>query len=180
MATKKGGPTYRCSECGWTTVKWVGRCGECQAWGSVDEVGGATTRTLAAARVQRPAVPIREIDGEQASHRSTGVPDFDRVLGGGLVPGSVVLVAGEPGIGKSRIVQEIFERIAGERVAVIGAGGIGFDVSEFLVTDESPSLNLKEWEQEWGVTEDGDKPGFVTKPRPLPAIRQRAAAACRR
>ncbi|MGO4243195.1 DNA repair protein RadA, partial [Janibacter sp. RAF20_2_2] len=58
MASKKGGPTYRCSECGWTTVKWVGRCGECQAWGSVDEVGGPTTRTLAAARVQRPAVPI--------------------------------------------------------------------------------------------------------------------------
>ena len=63
-------------------------------------------------------------------------------------------------------------REIGKRVAVIGAGGIGFDVSEFLVTDESPSLNLKEWEQEWGVTEDGDKPGFVTKPRPLPAIRQ--------
>ena len=40
MASKKGGPTYRCSECGWTSVKWVGRCGECQAWGSVDEVGG--------------------------------------------------------------------------------------------------------------------------------------------
>ncbi|MGV9672473.1 MULTISPECIES: oxidoreductase [unclassified Gordonia (in: high G+C Gram-positive bacteria)] len=63
-------------------------------------------------------------------------------------------------------------REIGKRVAVMGAGGIGFDVSEFLTTDESPSLNLKEWEQEWGVTEDGEKPGFVTKPRPLPPIRQ--------
>lgn len=115
MATKKGGPTYRCSECGWTTVKWVGRCGECQAWGSVDEVGGATTRTLAAARVQRPAVPIREIDGEQASHRSTGVPEFDRVLGGGLVPGSVVLVAGEPGIGKSTLLLDVSARVGETR-----------------------------------------------------------------
>ena len=115
MASKKGGPTYRCSECGWTTVKWVGRCGECQAWGSVDEVGGATTRTLAAARVQRPAVPIREIDGEQASHRSTGVPEFDRVLGGGLVPGSVVLVAGEPGIGKSTLLLDVSARVGETR-----------------------------------------------------------------
>ncbi len=63
-------------------------------------------------------------------------------------------------------------REIGKRVAVIGAGGIGFDVTEFLTTDESPTLNLKEWEQEWGVTEDLDTPGFVTKPRPLPAARQ--------
>lgn len=63
-------------------------------------------------------------------------------------------------------------REIGKRVAVIGAGGIGFDVSEFLTTDESPTLNLKEWEQEWGVTEDPETPGFVTKPRPLPPIRQ--------
>jgi len=60
----------------------------------------------------------------------------------------------------------------GKRVAVMGAGGIGFDVTEFLTTDESPTLNLKEWEQEWGVSEDLDKPGFLTKPRPLPATRQ--------
>ncbi|GAA1480348.1 NADPH-dependent 2,4-dienoyl-CoA reductase [Gordonia sinesedis] len=64
------------------------------------------------------------------------------------------------------------EREIGDRVAVIGAGGIGFDVTEFLTVDESPTLNLKEWEQEWGVSEDLDKPGFLTRPRPLPAVRQ--------
>ncbi|MBM7368461.1 NADPH-dependent 2,4-dienoyl-CoA reductase [Gordonia hydrophobica] len=63
-------------------------------------------------------------------------------------------------------------REIGKRVAVIGAGGIGFDVTEFLTVDESPTLNLKEWEQEWGVTDDLDTPGFLTKPRPLPATRQ--------
>ena len=63
-------------------------------------------------------------------------------------------------------------REIGNRVAVIGAGGIGFDVTEFLTTDESPTLNLKEWEQEWGVTDDLDTPGFVTTPNPAPAIRQ--------
>ena len=60
-------------------------------------------------------MPIREIDGEQASHRSTGVPEFDRVLGGGLVPGSVVLVAGEPGIGKSTLLLDVSARVGETR-----------------------------------------------------------------
>lgn len=120
MATKKGGPTYRCTECGWTSVKWVGRCGECQAWGTVDEIGGPTTRTFAAARVERPAVRISEVDGSQAQHRSSGVPEFDRVLGGGLVPGSVVLVAGEPGIGKSTLLLDVAARVGeGRRVLYV-------------------------------------------------------------
>ena len=67
------------------------------------------------------------------------------------------------------------EREIGHRVAVLGAGGIGFDVSEFLTTPggvDSPSLNLKEWEQEWGVTEDLEAPGFLTKPRPEAPLRE--------
>nr|WP_068426282.1 DNA repair protein RadA [Janibacter terrae]HBO55278.1 DNA repair protein RadA [Janibacter terrae] len=122
MATKKGGPSYRCSECGWTSVKWVGRCGECQAWGTIEEIGGVTARTTAAPFVERPAVPIREVDGAQATHRSTGVPEFDRVLGGGLVPGSVVLVAGEPGIGKSTLLLDVAARV-GEASRVLYVSG---------------------------------------------------------
>lgn len=64
------------------------------------------------------------------------------------------------------------QRTPGATVAVMGAGGIGFDVSEFLTTDESPTLNLKEWEQEWGVDDDPDVPGFITSPRPLPPARK--------
>src|SRR5580765_4156116 len=114
MATKTPRPTgYRCAECGWTTVKWVGRCGECQAWGTVGEVGGPTAaRTTAAAAVARPAVPIGEVDATHAVARSTGVSEFDRVVGGGLVPGAVVLVAGEPGIGKSTLLLDVAARAA--------------------------------------------------------------------
>jgi len=57
-------------------------------------------------------------------------------------------------------------REVGERVAVLGAGGIGFDVAEFLTTPESPTLDLKNWEQEWGVDDDPENPGFLTTPRP--------------
>ncbi|RYV49418.1 DNA repair protein RadA [Pengzhenrongella frigida] len=108
-------PGYRCAECGWTTVKWVGRCGECQAWGSVSEEagpGGAAPRTTATAPGRTPARPIGEIDVEAARARPTGVDELDRVLGGGLVPGAVVLLAGEPGVGKSTLLLDVAARAA--------------------------------------------------------------------
>jgi DNA repair protein RadA/Sms len=103
---------YRCSECGWQTIKWVGRCGECQAWGSVAEIGAVSARTAPARVVERPAVPISEVDASRARAQSTGVSEFDRVLGGGIVPGGVVLVAGEPGIGKSTLLLDVAARAA--------------------------------------------------------------------
>ena len=128
MATKaartqaKGGG-YRCSECGWTTIKWVGRCGECQAWGSVSEIGAVAVRTTAAVVVDRPAIPIGDVDARRAEARSTGVGEFDRVLGGGLVPGAVVLVAGEPGIGKSTLLLDVAARAAREGQTVLYVSG---------------------------------------------------------
>ncbi|MDF3044552.1 MAG: repair protein RadA [Ornithinibacter sp.] len=95
--TARGASAFRCSECGWQAAKWAGRCGECQAWGSVSEVGAVSARTTAASTLDRPAIPIGEVDVRRAVARPTGVPEFDRVLGGGIVPGAVVLVAGEPG-----------------------------------------------------------------------------------
>ena len=103
---------FRCAECGWQSAKWIGRCGECQAWGSLVEVGAVTVRTTAARTVEHPAVPIAEVDAQSAVARSTGVSEFDRVLGGGLVPGAVVLVAGEPGIGKSTLLLDVAARAA--------------------------------------------------------------------
>lgn len=112
MAKTTRTSTFRCSECGWESVKWVGRCGECQAWGTVSEVGGPTTRTAAVTSPARRPVPIGEVDLTQAQARPTGVAEFDRVLGGGLVPGGVVLVAGEPGIGKSTLLLDVAARAA--------------------------------------------------------------------
>jgi len=107
-------PTYRCAECGWQTTKWVGRCGECQAWGTVDEVGAVPLRTVAPGPVSSPALPIADVDVEAARSRPTGVGELDRVLGGGLVPGAVVLLAGEPGVGKSTLLLEVAARCASE------------------------------------------------------------------
>ncbi|KAB2808220.1 DNA repair protein RadA [Pimelobacter simplex] len=115
MAGSKTRSTYRCGECGWTTAKWVGRCGECQAWGSVSEVAvaaaGVSSRT-AAAPVTTAAVPIAQVSADRAVHHPSGVAELDRVLGGGLVPGAAVLLAGEPGVGKSTLLLEVAARTA--------------------------------------------------------------------
>ena len=102
---------YRCTECGWETSKWVGRCGECQAWGSVAETAVVHTRA-ASGPVTAPAVPIGEVSTEQSGFRSSGVPELDRVLGGGLVPGAAILLAGEPGVGKSTLLLEVAAQTA--------------------------------------------------------------------
>src|SRR5688500_8568568 len=107
-------PAYRCTECGWETGKWVGRCGACQAWGSVAETAAPTIRT-AATPVSTPAVPIGEVSVEESRSRSCGVPELDRVLGGGLVPGAAILLAGEPGVGKSTLLLEVAAQTAREK-----------------------------------------------------------------
>ena len=111
-SSKTQRPGFRCSECGWTAGKWVGRCGECQAWGTVQELGTPTVRTTRAAPVTTPALPISEVDVDGARHVPTGVDELDRVLGGGLVPGAVVLLAGEPGVGKSTLLLDVASRAA--------------------------------------------------------------------
>ncbi|MFM1784441.1 MAG: repair protein RadA [Actinomycetota bacterium] len=115
---------FRCSECGWTSIKWVGQCGECQAWGSVEEASGTVTE-VRAAKVPSSMVakPITEISAEEAGHAPTSVAEFDRVLGGGLLAGATILLSGEPGVGKSTLLLEVAARTAqlGKRVLYVSA-----------------------------------------------------------
>ena len=112
-ASPKAPPrSYRCADCGWVTGKWVGRCGECQAWGTVEEAGPARGARTSAGPVTVAARPIAQVDIEAARARPTGVGELDRVLGGGMVPGAVILMAGEPGVGKSTLLLEVAHRVA--------------------------------------------------------------------
>lgn len=110
----KKGISYRCGECGYEAAKWVGRCPECQAWGTLEERGDSrpVIARVAAGAPSAPARPIAQVDLESAQARRTGVAELDRVLGGGLVPGAVVLLAGEPGVGKSTLLLEVAYRWA--------------------------------------------------------------------
>ena len=122
MATKAATrPAFRCEECGLEVAKWVGRCPECQAWGTVAEAGVRSGLSVVAGPVSAPAQPIAQVPSQGARHRPTGEPEFDRVLGGGLVPGSVVLLAGEPGVGKSTLLISAAAKIAesGARCLVV-------------------------------------------------------------
>ena len=124
MAARKDSPGYHCTECGWTTAKWVGRCGECQQWGSVVERGSTPSGPATkATSVQSPAVPITQVSADSAARFSTGVSEFDRVLGEGMVRGAVVLLAGEPGIGKSTLLLDVAARCAGAGQRVLYVTG---------------------------------------------------------
>ncbi|PRY67449.1 DNA repair protein RadA/Sms [Glaciihabitans tibetensis] len=118
---------FRCTECGWTSLKWVGRCGECQSWGTVlDDAENATpTRTVAAVKISdaRAAKPITAIGVDEVTHWPSGISEFDRVLGGGIVPGAAILLSGEPGVGKSTLLLEVASRAAatGMRVLYVSA-----------------------------------------------------------
>jgi DNA repair protein RadA/Sms len=114
--------TYHCSECGWETAKWVGRCGECQAWGTVVERSAPRSR-VQAGPVTSPARPIGQVPIEDSHARSSGVPELDRVLGGGLVPGAAILLAGEPGVGKSTLLLEVAAQTARLRHRVLYVTG---------------------------------------------------------
>lgn len=105
-------------------MKWVGRCGECQAWGTVIEAGmspaGPATRATAPSQ---PALAVTEVAATASARTGTGVAEFDRVLGGGLVPGAVILLAGEPGVGKSTLLLEVAARAARSGRTVLYATG---------------------------------------------------------
>jgi DNA repair protein RadA/Sms len=117
MAKSSASPAFQCTECGWRTTKWSGRCGECQAWGTVEQAAAplrpragtgsaglfSAAAQLSAVAPATPAVSIAAVDATAAGARPTGLGELDRVLGGGLVPGAVVLLAGEPGVGKSTL-----------------------------------------------------------------------------
>jgi DNA repair protein RadA/Sms len=114
---------FRCAECGWTSTKWVGRCGECQAWGSVEEIVAPKKLSLVPGSVSQNATPIGEVSLESAKARSSGVSELDRVLGGGLVPGAAILLAGEPGVGKSTLLLSVAAQSAKEKMTALYISG---------------------------------------------------------
>jgi len=107
---------YQCQACGHASPKWVGKCPDCGGWNSFVEEktspGSARHASLPDSHVKSTPVPLSQIDSNKGTRTPTGMKEFDRVLGGGIVPGSVVLVGGDPGIGKSTLLLQIFSGLS--------------------------------------------------------------------
>jgi DNA repair protein RadA/Sms len=111
---------YACSECGYTAGRWFGKCPGCDAFGTlVEEAAPAKGRATAA---PKPLLRLVDVKAEESERIATGVPEFDRVLGGGLVPASVVLVGGEPGVGKSTLLLMALAAMSEDKRALLVTG----------------------------------------------------------
>ncbi|MBA3433317.1 MAG: DNA repair protein RadA, partial [Actinobacteria bacterium] len=100
-----------CTECGTACPRWLGKCPGCGAFGTLAEELHATNAGSVSARAQTPT-PLGSVSASEGDRISTGVPELDRVLGGGLVPASLVLVGGEPGVGKSTLLLSALGAVA--------------------------------------------------------------------
>jgi len=119
IGKKKKKPLYICSQCGYQTVKWLGRCPDCGEWESLEEE--KPVLTSGTGRSFTEPVPLYMAPDGDEERISTGIEELDRVLGGGIVPGSVVLIGGEPGIGKSTLLLHLLASVAdkGRRVLYV-------------------------------------------------------------
>jgi DNA repair protein RadA/Sms len=115
---------YTCSECGGQAPKWTGQCAACGAWNTLVESveQAASAHRFQALAKSSPVRKLAEIEASDVPRFTTGVGEFDRVLGGGLVPGGVVLIGGDPGIGKSTLLLQSLAEIARERPALYVSG----------------------------------------------------------
>src|SRR3954452_24849212 len=148
--SRKSSTVYSCQECGAQSPKWLGRCPECQAWKSLVEEtavpatagagagAGSAGSGDALAGTAGPRL-YEDIDTVVSTRLTTGIDEFDRVLGGGVVPGSLVLIGGEPGIGKSTLLLQAAAHFANTSGPVLYSSG---EESELQIKSRGERLGV--------------------------------------
>lgn len=116
---------YACQSCGYQSVKWLGRCPDCQQWNSLVEEADLKDLQQDAAfpRFSQDVSLLHTVNIDGAARITVGIEEFDRILGGGIVPGSVVLIGGDPGIGKSTLLLQICDKVASGDTKVLYVSG---------------------------------------------------------
>jgi DNA repair protein RadA/Sms len=191
---------FSCPECGYSSGRWFGKCPGCGEFGTLVEETPPRGGAAAGTQVARPLLRLVEVEAEESERILTGVPELDRVLGGGLVPASVVLVGGEPGVGKSTLLLTALKAIsdAGRRVVLVtgeeskaqvklradrlgGAGGIEILAETELeavcatLERERPEVCVIDSVQTLSASELGSAPGSVAQVREAAARLVRVA-----
>jgi DNA repair protein RadA/Sms len=113
---------YACQQCGYSSPKWIGRCPACQEWNTFVEEKGTPAAAGAPTSWDSSPIPFTEITGVETPRVSTGVVEFDRVLGGGVVAGALVLLGGDPGVGKSTLMLDVASNLARAAVVLYASG----------------------------------------------------------
>ncbi len=181
---------YICDICGYRSNKWLGKCPSCGSWNSFREIENSNRVRSSKNSVKTP-LPVTQVSESREKRIETGIEEFDRVLGGGIVEGSVVLVGGQPGVGKSTLLLQVGNRICefhGKVLYVSGeesetqiglrAGRLGinsedlflisetdFDSISRIIEKEKPSLVIIDSVQTMYVEEVGSVPGSVVQVR---------------
>jgi len=140
MAKKNGSIMYKCSNCGYSQPRWLGRCPECSEWNTLEEIiidrNKITAAGMGTEQQQKiKPVTLASVDTADTSRYITGIPEFDRVLGGGATKRSAILLGGEPGIGKSTL---LLQTVAGV------AKTFGKDSSILYVSGEESAAQIKD------------------------------------
>ena len=199
MGSNKIKSMYVCSECGWESSKWVGKCQGCGSWNTMqEEIRNTAAKSTASSKtgivslqgVYAPPVAMRDIDTKNEERYKTQLKEFDRVLGGGIVKGSLVLLGGDPGIGKSTILLQVCNKlgntlkilyVSGEeskRQIKLRADRLAVDCGNLyvitetdieivaqIIKNENPDLVIIDSIQTMSLNELSSSPGSVTQVR---------------
>ena len=132
---------YVCSECGYESVKWYGKCPGCGEWNTMDEQAPVSSSkgSYKSSYSVKPALKLNDINSDIEKRLTTGIKEFDRVLGGGIVEGSLVLLSGDPGIGKSTILLQMCQYL---------------DVKILYISGEESSRQIKLRANRLGIDSD--------------------------
>lgn len=160
MAKKKRKTVYTCQACGYESPQWYGKCPQCGAWNTLEEevIAGKPIRQAGTEVNQKKAKPerLKEVSQAEEKRVKTGLGEFNRVLGGGVVPGSLVLIGGDPGIGKSTLLLQVAKQLSdnGGRVLYVSgeeslhqikmrADRLGYQDADFFVYAETDLLAIE-------------------------------------
>ena len=123
----KAKTVFFCQECGYESAKWMGQCPACHAWNSFVEepkaAGKSGTGSVSSRTLTHKPVRLADVTAEDESRMASGIGELDRVLGGGIVKGSLVLIGGDPGIGKSTLLLQVFQKLSDEGHKLIYISG---------------------------------------------------------
>ena len=122
----KGKTIFLCNSCGYESAKWLGKCPACNEWNSfVEEIikkeDNFSAKGNESKKTNKPTL-LNSVEGKEESRVSSGYAELDRVLGGGMVKGSLILVGGEPGIGKSTLILQLCDKVKGDGVVLYVSG----------------------------------------------------------